>query len=72
MMSVMPAAAAEGVVTLLGTSAEVPVTTDSVIWYSAETGDKIITVSVTDTDKNVLTTVAGSCTSGFTFECVLL
>ena len=72
MMSVMPAAAAEGTVTILGTSAEVPVTTDSVIWFSAETGDKILTVSVTDTDKNTLTTVAGSCTAGFTFECVLL
>ena len=55
MMSVMPASAGTaGTIALTG-----GVTTDSVIWYSTNTGSKVMTVSVTDPDANVLKTLNG-------------
>ena len=65
MMSVMPASAGTaGTVALTG-----GVTTDSVIWYSPIAGHKTITISVTDPDANILTSLttanaAAKCTSG--------
>ena len=76
MMSVMPASAGTaGTIALTG-----GVTTDSVIWYSTNTGSKIMTVSVTDPDANVLKTLNGVnaaalCTSGsvlVNFPCTIL
>lgn len=75
MMSVMPASAGTaGTVALTG-----GVTTDSVIWYSTIAGHKTITISVTDPDANILTSLttanaAAKCTSGVLvdFPCTLL
>lgn len=75
MMSVMPASAGTaGTVALTG-----GVTTDSVIWYSTVAGHKTITISVTDPDANILTSLttanaAAKCTSGVlvNFPCTLL
>ena len=75
MMSVMPASAGTaGTVALTG-----GVTTDSVIWYSTVAGHKTITISVTDPDANILTSLTtananAKCTSGVlvNFPCTLL
>jgi len=76
MMSVMPASAGTaGTVALTG-----GVTTDSVIWYSTVAGHNTITVSVTDPDANVLTSLNTTnalalCTSGavlVNFPCTIL
>ena len=75
MMSVMPASAGTaGTVALTG-----GVTTDSVIWYSTIANHNTITISVTDPDANILTSLttanaAAKCTSGVlvNFPCTLL
>ena len=76
MMSVMPASAGTaGTIALTG-----GVTTDSVIWYSTNAGSKVMTVSVTDPDANILKTLNGVnaaalCTSGsvlVNFPCTIL
>jgi hypothetical protein len=70
MIPVVPAiGASAGTIALTG-----GVKTDSVRWYSTNTGFDTATVSVTDTDKNVLNSVAGTCTSGSLadFKCTLV
>lgn len=75
MMTVMPASAGTaGTVALTG-----GVTTDSVIWYSTVTAYKAMTISVTDPDANILTSLnttnaTAVCTSGVlvNFPCTLL
>jgi len=69
-MSVVPViGATAGTITLSG-----GVKTDSVRWYSTNSGFDIVTASVTDADKNVLNEVLGTCTSGSlaAFKCTLV
>jgi len=65
----LAAGAVAGTISLSG-----GVVTDSVRWYSTNTGFDTVTVSVTDADKNVLNDVAGTCTSGalVDFKCTLV
>jgi hypothetical protein len=70
MMSVAPViGATAGTIALTG-----GIETDSVRWYSTNSGFDTVTVSVTDSDKNVLNAVAGTCTSGslIDFKCTLV
>jgi hypothetical protein len=70
LMSVVPVmGATAGTITLSG-----GVTTDKVIWYSTNAGFDTATVSVTDSDKNVLNPLTGTCTSGtlVDFKCTLV
>jgi hypothetical protein len=70
LMSVVPViGATAGTISLTG-----GVSTDSVRWYSTNTGFDTATVSVTDADKNVLNDLTGTCTSGtlIAFKCTLV